>query len=248
MRLHSRRRPKQRYLLYHVSPPILEGITTVFLKIVQFRLTPERKQKDLAYPRHAAFWQSCCTQLRPPPWRRCGAPRRPPRPQTVVVVLRVLDIAVGSLGAQVHPQLGAGGPGILPLAGDPPGIAVVHHVEDGDRDVVCVLGAVHVVAGGDETDVLLHKVFIQVHPGLVVVAPEAAQVFADHGVDPAAFDVLDHTLEARPLKVGPGLSIVNVVVHDVVAVPLTVIGKHGLWVWMLSLSAAVAVSSTESRQ
>ena len=92
--------------------------------------------------------------------------------------------------------------------------------------VISALGTVYIVLDGNEADVPLHKILVQVHTRFIVVPSEAAQVFADDRVDLPSFNILEHPLELRAFEVGACLAVIYIVIDDTVAPLTAVIREH----------------------
>ena len=82
------------------------------------------------------------------------------------------------------------------------------------EQIVTPLGAVHMVAHGDEADPLGGKDPLQVAPHLDVIPPEAGQVLDQDAVDLPRLEVRLQPPEGGAVKIGPGVAVVLVEVHQ----------------------------------
>lgn len=82
------------------------------------------------------------------------------------------------------------------------------------RGAVRAVLAVVLVVDGDEPYLVQGKVFLNVIPRVDGVASQPGQVLHDNAVDLAQLDVLQHFLEACPLKGPAGNAVVGVDLRD----------------------------------
>ena len=117
----------------------------------------------------------------------------------------------------------------LPGGHLPGDITAVHVVQDvfERRDihhlVALPVRAVVAVIDRDITDVVLGKIDFDIAAGLDVVASQAAKILGQDCPHGSRFDVGEHTLKARAVKIPPGISVVNIVFVGCKAVFLSVI-------------------------
>ena len=128
----------------------------------------------------------------------------------LVVVVGGFAVAVGGEGPDKLALLLLGPDRAPDLLGDVPGVLLVEHVLEGEQQVVGALGAVDVVADGDEPDPVVREPALQVVAGVDVVPAEPGQVLHQDAVDAAGLNIPDHPLEAGAVKVGAGAAVVHV--------------------------------------
>ena len=132
----------------------------------------------------------------------------------VVTVIGVFLIAERRTAAHKH---SASCPGLVRgscFGGCLPRIERVDNIGEGQHQIVQPLGGVNALRHRDEADVFLLEVVFNVHTHLCVFSAEAGQVFHNDRVYFSAFDVLQHPLELRALKVCTTPAVITVVVRD----------------------------------
>lgn len=100
------------------------------------------------------------------------------------------------------------------------GVLSVPLVDDvAERGEVVVLPlAVHAVVDRDKPHIVLREADLCVHPYLQVVAAETGHILDDDRADEAAFNIGQHLLEARPVKVRTGVAVI--LVYPVIRDPM----------------------------
>lgn len=85
-------------------------------------------------------------------------------------------------------------------------------------EVVVLPLAVHAVVDRDKPHIVLREADLCVHPYLQVVAAETGHILDDDRADEAAFNIGQHLLEARPVKVRTGVAVI--LVYPVIRDPM----------------------------
>ena len=103
----------------------------------------------------------------------------------------------------------------LDLLGDVLGVHIVH---DGTKWGDVVGGRVHAgvdaVQQGDIPHPLFREIPLHIMPSHNVIAAQAGQVLGDDHVDLLGFDIADHPLKVRSVKIGPAPAVINIGVVD----------------------------------
>ena len=149
-------------------------------------------------------------------------------------VVAVAGVAIRGPRAKEHPVLGSSPMGRLCLFRSLACIEGVDHVGKGKDKVVQSLAGVDVLRQGEEANAFLLKVVLNVEAHLGVLSAKPGEVFHNHRVDPAGFDVPYHPLERGPVKIGTAPAVVTVAIHNLHVVLLAILGEDRL----LGLDAA----------
>ena len=137
----------------------------------------------------------------------------------LVVIVRILEIAVGGEGADEFALLpvdvqgttdidrGGGGHGFVDDVGHA-------HGNELGSGVHVARGGVDAIVDGDEANPVADKNIVQILAALAGVSAKAAQVLDHHAVDLSGVDILHHPPEAGTVKIGAGPAVVDVGVVD----------------------------------
>ena len=139
-----------------------------------------------------------------------------------------LDISIRSIRAPIDTFLGVGfndGFDFLARVG---GVPFVEDIHDRCHIHARIFGhsRIHIVAYGNEPDIVGREQVIRVLPDFNIVSPEAAQVLDDDDIDPAVLGILQQPLDAGAVEIGTTPAVVDILVYDLKTVLMGVLFKN----------------------
>ena len=85
---------------------------------------------------------------------------------------------------------------------------------------------IHIVADGNEPDIVGREQIIRVLPDFNIVSSETAQVLDDDGIDPAVLGILKQSLHTGAVEIGTAPAVVDILVYDLKTVLMGVLFKY----------------------
>ena len=85
---------------------------------------------------------------------------------------------------------------------------------------------IHIVADGNEPDIVGREQIIRVLPHLNIVSAEAAEVFDDDHIDSAVLGILQQPLYAGTVEVGSAPAVVDILVNNLKSILMGILFKN----------------------
>ena len=143
----------------------------------------------------------------------------------MIFIRRIFLVAVGRKGRNVSAIPHFGGKSRADLLGCIPRIHLIDDVFEGGNVRIRAVGIVAVI-DGDVAHALGGKIDLRILPCCNVVASQAGKVFGDDQIDLFGFDVPDHPLEIRAVKIRAAPAVVYIFAKYSIAVFRRIASKH----------------------
>lgn len=104
----------------------------------------------------------------------------------------------------------------------------VEDIHDRRHIHACVFGhsRIHIVAYGNEPDIVGREQIIRILPHLNIVSAEAAEVLDNNNVDLAVLGILQQPLYAGTVEIGTTPAVIDILVDDLKSVLMGILFKN----------------------
>ena len=96
------------------------------------------------------------------------------------------------------------------------------------RNIIVVLFCIDIIIHSDIPNIVFLEIDVNVVPRLDIVSAQTAEIFRNHGINFSCLYIFQHFLEARPLEIESGETVVHIVIKDAEPVLLAKLAQHQL--------------------
>ena len=106
----------------------------------------------------------------------------------------------------------------------------IHIVQDilERRNIIVVLFCIDIIIHSDIPNIVFLEIDVNVVSRLDIVSAQTAEIFRNHGINFPRLYIFQHFLEARPLEIESGETVVHIEIKDAEPVLLTELAQHHL--------------------